>query len=321
MPTTLHRGSWRAMGCSVVVEIATAGGRALAGQLLSDARRTIARLEQRWSRFREDSDICRLNRAGGVPTEVDPATITLLEAMVAGVAATAGAFDPTLLAPLVGLGYQTSWEAGRTVDVVPPTAPVRRGTVEGIAVHRRGSVVQLPPDTTLDAGGIGKGLAADLAADRLVRHGASTALVSIGGDLKIAGQPLPAGWPVNIVHPTHDEPIAQVAIGSGGVATSGTTLRRWTTTDGSEHHHLLDPLTTRPVAGGRRAVIQATAVAGTAAWAEVFATMLVVRGEPALADLERHGIGGLVVRGDDEVLTNDAWATFAAGHHPARSGA
>mgnify|MGYP001183361492 CR=1 FL=1 len=317
MIETLHHSSWRAMGATAEVEFVTPAESPLGADLADAAQRLVEDLEARWSRFRPDSELCRLNRAGGTPVQVSQATLELIDAMAAGVVATGGAFDPTLLAPLVGLGYIAPWHPEMRTEMGAAEA-VPRGGLRGTVIHRASSTVTLPANTTIDAGGIGKGRAADLAAELLLSLGATTAMVNLGGDLRIAGQPLPAGWPVNIAHPMHGEPIATLAIGSGGVATSGTTLRRWTATDGSGAghavHHLLDPATGRPIRGGRGAVIQATAVAGTAAWAEVFATQAVVRAGDCLDDLDRQGIGAMVVRDAGDVEHNKTWRAFTEGN-------
>ncbi len=305
------------MGASAEVEFVAPGGSSLGADLADAAQRLVEDLEAMWSRFRPDSELCRLNRAGGAPVRVSQATIELIEAMAAGVVATGGAFDPTLLTPLVGLGYAASWHPDLRAEV-GAALPVPRGSLRGTVIHRASSTVTLPPDTTIDAGGIGKGRAADLTAQLLLSLGATTVMVNLGGDLRIAGQPLPAGWPVNIAHPVHGEPIATLAIGSGGVATSGTTGRRWTATDRSgvsrPVHHLLDPATGQPTGGGSGAVIQATAIAGTAAWAEVFATQAVVRAGECLADLDDQGIAAMVVRDTGDVDHNDTWRAFLEGN-------
>jgi thiamine biosynthesis lipoprotein ApbE len=91
---------FRAMGCGVQVLVHGGGA-----ELLDLARRRIEHYERCWTRFDASSDLCRINASGGRDVVVDPSTVTLVQAMVRGWAATDGAFDPTLLAPLVGLGH------------------------------------------------------------------------------------------------------------------------------------------------------------------------------------------------------------------------
>ncbi|MEQ1700236.1 MAG: FAD:protein FMN transferase, partial [Ilumatobacteraceae bacterium] len=98
----------------------------------------------------------------------------------------------------------------------------------------------------------------------------------------------------------------------GGVATSGTLRRSWTAPDGTSAHHLLDPATGRPTAGrgDHAAVVQATVVAGSGMWAEVFTKPLMVTGTAALASLHELGLGARVVLADGTVQCNDRWAVY-----------
>lgn len=307
MSRNVRRVEFRAMGCAVRIE--------LVGDeegLVTDSfvRRSIAQLENVWSRFLPDSDISRLNAAQGAPVSVHPATIDLLHAMVAGFAATEGCFDPTMLAPLVGLGYDASWSDPRAVTSLPGGI-AWRGDMTGIAVDAAASVAQLPSGTVLDAGGIGKGLAADRVVKGLIDAGVAGAMVSIGGDLRVAGVgPHDGAWIIGVgdAFDQTDSPseVAQLALADAGVATSGTMRRAWRDVAGNEAHHLLDPTTGRPLQG----VAQATVVAGTAAWAEVYTKMLMMRGVVALEALNELGLGARVVVSDGVAHCNSVWSSL-----------
>lgn len=299
------RAELRAMGCAAEIEVV--GGNA---DLLDLAARRLAELEACWSRFLPDSDVSRLNAAGGRPVEVDPATIDLLEAMVHAHHATDGAFDPTLLAPLVGLGYTASLhDAAASVPVPAGVRP--RGDVRGVAVDRRASVAQLPAGTAIDAGGIGKGLAADLVAELLVARGADGAMVSVGGDLRAHGRgPSHGGWIIGVADAWDDRvEVARVGIEDGGIATSGTQRGRFPSAT-SARHHLLDPATGAPSHADE--LVQVTVVAGTAAWAEAFTKAVMVRGLGELARLDERSLGARAVTADGAVHTNDSWWLTAA---------
>ena len=129
--------------------------------LLDELRWELDRLEGLWSRFLPDSELSRLNAADGDALQVDDATVALIQAMQRGYVETAGAFDPTLLPTLVSAGYSGSVvRPGRAT--VTPSGSVPGGNPADIEI--RGRRVRLPAGMTLDAGGIGKGLAADLLA-------------------------------------------------------------------------------------------------------------------------------------------------------------
>ena len=100
----------------------------------------------------------------------------------------------TLLAPLVGLGYAASWHDAAAVTPVPSGA-LLRGDLDELIVDADGCLAAAPRGMCLDAGGIGKGLAADLVVDVLMERGALGASVSIGGDVALA-RALAPDWPV-----------------------------------------------------------------------------------------------------------------------------
>lgn len=290
--------------------------------LATRAQDEIAALEARWSRFLPDSDISRVNASAGECVEVHPDTVTLVTAMVQAWYATAGAFDPTLLGALVGLGYASSWDDPRRSS--PLAAQVGlRGRVAEVEVDAEASVVRIPVGTALDPGGIGKGLAADLVVDHLLARGASGVLVSIGGDLRVAGTPpSDGGWIIDIDDPNAASgSVARVRLLDGGVATSGTNRRRWMH-DGHEVHHLIDPVTCRPAdvrSDGHR-VVGATVIAGTAGWAESFSkTLMVGDTDQALAAAADNGLAALVVRDDGSTLHTPAWSAYAV--DPSHTGA
>jgi len=230
-------------------------------------------LEQRWSRFISDSELSRLNRSAGAAMAVGWETSLLASLAVDAWSLTGGRFDPTVGPALVAAGYDRSFDEldSATVRTCGGAATEPAPGPAGTVVVADLAVVRLPVGASLDAGGIGKGLAADLVATELVGAGASGALVSGGGDVRVAGAPPPGGWVVEIDHGMADA-IGTVALVQGAVATSSVMRRRWSTVDG-EAHHVIDPRTGRPTSGAARAC---TVVAGEAWWAEALCTAVLV---------------------------------------------
>ena len=304
MPSTILRDQFRGMGSTVVVEI-TDG---TPGHLML-ARDRLSFLEARWSRFRSHSDLSRLNAAQGEPTVVDPATLTLLEAMVRAYILTDGSFDPTLLSPLVRLGYAASVHDGSAVTELPHGAQ-HRGFIKGLSVDVDALTARLPPGTMVDAGGIGKGLAADMVAELLMANGVAGAMVCVGGDVRVMGEPPdPDGWRVPVDGPFDPEQhIDTVLLPAGGLGSSGTLRRSWLAADGSFAHHVLDPANGQPLPGGFDSPVHAVVIAATAVEAEMHATMAIVRGAPsALPRLQSDGLAARLVYGTGRAYTNAAW--------------
>ncbi len=293
-------GSTRTMSCAAAVTVA--GDPALVDRAVD----RLHDLERRWSRFLPSSEISRLNAADGAPCRVSDDTIRLVESLVRAWHVTDGAFDPTLLGALVGLGYAASRDDAAARTSLPAAAR-RRGDPGAVLVDRDAGVAVVPRGTVLDPGGIGKGLAADLVVGELLAAGARGALVEIGGDLRAGGEP-PDGraWTVDVAGPRRER-LARLALRAGGVATSSTRFRRWTGSDG-ERHHLVDPTTLRSC---DTTVVSCTVVAGTAAWSEAFTKVAFVEDRTAAAEVyERHGLAALVVTDDGVRHPSPAWSRF-----------
>ena len=255
------------------------------GRLLARARRRIAELEARWSRFLPDSEISRLNRRPGQQTVVSPETFSLVEHAVAAWDATAGRYDPTVLPALREAGYDR--DLALITDTGPtPGTPRPRPSCELVApgcglvgLDRERLAVTLPAGVEIDPGGIGKGLAADLVTGELADDGAAGSMVNLGGDLRVRGEP-PEGdsWSIAVEDPWQPERLlVTIGLRDGGVASSSRLRRRWTR-DGTPRHHIIDPRTGQPTDNDLVAV---TTVAAEAWWAEAASKSVFVAGAPA----------------------------------------
>jgi FAD:protein FMN transferase len=275
-------------------------------------------LEQRWSRFVSDSELSRLGRVTGNTAVVSTETAMLIERSLYAARRSGGRFDPTVLPALVAAGYDRDFddlpaapEPARPGTATPgqdsrprsaPSAPTPVPGTDGITVDVSTGLVVLPAGVHLDAGGIGKGLAADLAAVEAVDGGADAVLVSVGGDLRVAGAAPAEGWEIEVDH--HCGPPARVNLRAGALATSSTLRRRWAVPSadggpGGVAHHVIDPRTGRPADGP---AVSVSVLAPEAWWAEVLATTVLVgfgqhdldRELPGLLD----GAGCLVTTAD-----------------------
>jgi thiamine biosynthesis lipoprotein len=247
------------------------------------------RLERLLSRFRPESELARLNRE----RSLDEASDDLLELVALAREArdrTGGRFDPTLGGALVTAGYDRTFaELARgapgggtpAAGATPPAADAAGGELTV-----RGRRIELGPGASLDLGGIAKGFAADRCAAWLDEHG--PALVNAGGDLAVSAPRSDGPWPVAVDVPRGT---LTLAVGAGGLATSGRDRRRWLR-DGEERHHLIDPATLRPAEGGPLAV---TVAGPSATAAEVSATALFLAGAGAAREAERARTPAVIV--------------------------
>jgi thiamine biosynthesis lipoprotein len=277
------------MGCRATILVV--GG---AADLVAIVAERLRSLEQRWSRFVVTSDISTANARPGVPVVAAPETLELLQRSVLARIITGGLFDPTLLDRQLAIG-----------DVASRHDPAQRTPVPGQAID--GSLAWDDAAGTItvgrgfDPGGIGKGLAADLAVTFALEHGAAGCLVEIGGDLRAAGHP-PAGdaWSVGVERPGEPAGLLEVLwIAEGGVATSVPEARVVIDDQGVARHHLLDPRTGHPADTDVRS---ATVLAGAGWIAEALAKAVVLAGRAeGMSLVHRTGAEALVLDHDGVV--------------------
>jgi thiamine biosynthesis lipoprotein len=284
--------------------------------LMSVAQVRLAQLEARWSRFISTSEVSQLNTAlHSVWTPVSDDTALLLHYLVDAFRVTNGAFNPFLLPALMNAGYSHSLTNNATVSL--PHSASWHATADDLELQHtsNGWQARLLNGATVDSGGIGKGLAADLIAEQLMSLNARGVSVSVGGDLRCIGSPSDAEvWPVNIEdaeQPLHIA--ASVLIPSGGVATSSTHAKRWHMGTLMQHH-VIDPVTGQPTSpNAPDALHTATVIASSAAWAEVFATALLVSGEKIGTEfLASYNLASRAVRTNGSSVENANWAQYVA---------
>jgi thiamine biosynthesis lipoprotein len=268
----------------------------------------IADLERRWSRFLPDSEVSTLNRLAGDAVAVSADTRLLVARAVEGWRLSGGAFDPTVLGPVIRAGYDRTFH-----DVHAAPADGRSALDMGAAgIEVGGGTVRLPAGTGFDPGGIGKGLAADLVADELLAAGAAGACVNLGGDVRVAGCGPDGGtWTVAVEHEWAETPVALLGLADGAVATSTTLRRRWHPPGQAVRHHLIDPQTGLPSGTD----VTLSAVVAAAAWvAEVLAKAVLLRGAATAFDiLGGTGTEGLMVDTAGRVASTIGLAAFLGG--------
>jgi thiamine biosynthesis lipoprotein len=297
-------------------------------------------VERRLTRFRAESELCQLNERAGCWCAVSTMLFVAVSEAIAAAQASDGLFDPALLGHLEALGYNRDFSllARQPVAAAQNGAPVALplGRWREIKLDLKGRRLRLPSDTRLDLGGIAKGWAADRVVKRLMKRWAHV-LVNVGGDMRLRGGPQPGeSWAVGIDDLRDQEYSggtthrAVITFGHGGLATSGAT-RRWWYHGGKRQHHLLDPRTGQPASlwtppevtepskpDAGHLIATATALAPTAARAEVAAKVALLRGYPeALRAVEAawrrdpetgphlpadRGVALLVILGSGEVV-------------------
>jgi len=252
----------------------------------------IVRLFEGWervfSRFRPGSELNRIN--------LDPAPVVVVSRLFASVlgdalgaaVATDGLVDPTLGLALEAAGYDR--DLSLLTDDETPLGPAAGGRWRTLRLV--GRLLSRPPGTLLDLNGVVKALAVDAALEEISGDG----FVAGGGDVAARGGAvvgLPGGGSLRVV--------------AGGVATSGTTRRRWRR-GGALQHHLVDPRTGRP---SESRWDEVTVAAADCLTADVSAKAAFLRSDDGPAWLDERGLPGRFVTGGGAVVTNVAWVELA----------
>ena len=274
---------------------------AAARELMIDRLSAVGRAA---SRFLPDSEVCRLARARSIDqVAVSPVLADLLAVALAAAERTDGAVDPTVGVLLRGLGYDRD-----LADVSPATVAAAGGPVDGDLptwrdVRLEGRRLTMPAGVLLDLGATAKARAVDRCATEIAARFGCGVLVSLGGDLRTAGDVPPGGWQV-LVQDGAGEPSSSIALhGSGAVASSSTLHRVWGS-DSGQRHHIVDPRTGRPAPPVWRTV---SVVAGTCVLANTLTTAGVVRGERAPELLRTAAVAARLVAADGTVHVIGGW--------------
>jgi FAD:protein FMN transferase len=284
---------------------------------LASVRAEVEAIDAACSRFRPDSELSRVNASAGTAFEVGELFGQALDTALRAAELTCGDVDPTCGAGLVAAGYDRDFEQLRARGVtVTVTGPVRAPGWRAVEWDRSRRLVRIPAASMLDFGATAKALAADRAARRAQGEIGGGVLVGLSGDIAVCGVPPMGGWRVRVTDDHRsglDAPGQTITVHGGGLATSSTTVRRWSGGE-RELHHVLHPGTGRPVDSCWRTV---SVAAGTCVDANIASTASIVRGLAARRWLAGLRLPARLVRHDDQVVTVAGWPTTRAGDDPA----
>ncbi len=300
----IRTATWRALGTGV--RLVTNGGHPVR------ARRTVEELLElvdiTYSRFRPDSELTRVNAQAGQIVPVSGLLAHAVATALRGARLSGGLVDPTVGRAMRLIGYDDHFE---TIAAVTEGTGLRFEPVPGwqsVRLDERAQTVRVEPGVELDLGSTGKALAADLAA-AAANHASGDGggvLVSLGGDIAVAGNAPRGGWRV-LAAEDHATPAdtdgEMITLTEGAIATSSVTVRRWTR-DGIGLHHLVDPLTGRPAEGPWRT---ASVAAATCVDANIAATAAILLGERARDWLTERHLPARLVANDGTIERVAGW--------------
>ncbi len=265
---------FRSMGCTVELPDGVWDGGVRA---LFDER------DRRFSRFRPDSELSRLNRMPAGASLVSDEFSHMLGHAVHAARITGGIVTPTVGAAMVAAGYDADF--GRLPADGPSVRPVRVPSLQALSL--RGPLLVRAVPIELDLNCVVKGATVD---DALALLGGG--FVAAGGDVATSA-PLVVGLPGG----------GAVTLHGGGLATSSVTERRWRR-GGEEQHHLIDPETGAPACVPW---LHVTVAAGSCLAADVAAKAALLLGAAGPSWLDRRGLPGRFVDELGELHLNENW--------------
>lgn len=299
---------FEALGTTVVVSVTDEGSLREARELLA---RDLAAIDLACSRFRDDSELVQANACAGTPVRIGSLLADAVRVALDAARSSNGLVDPTLGANLRAAGYDRTFSLVQERGTWQIRAlPARRASWSDVDLDDEEHMLLIPAGVELDLGASAKAWASDRAAARIAEATGCGALVSVGGDVAVAGPAPNGGWSIRIADDQAaalDAPGPVIAITSGGLATSGVAVRRWATDQG-EAHHLIDPRTGRPAVTPWRTV---SVAATSCVAANTVSTAAIVLGEDAAAWLVQRGLPARAVRGDGSVLSVCGWPAEA----------
>lgn len=222
-------------------------------ELIKHCQKMCEEYEAKFSRTLEDSEIARINAAGGAPVEVSEDTVELIRKGIYYCDMSDGAFDITI-------GSVTSLWDFKAEDPSPPAPAalaeaVRHVNYRKILINGH-NVRLLDPDARLDLGAIAKGYIADRIKEYLSEEGVRHALINLGGNVLAIGDKLD-GTPFNIgvQKPFQDggDYITSIRVNNKSVVTSGTYQRYFEKGD-TLYHHILNASSGNPCNNGLNSV-------------------------------------------------------------------
>lgn len=291
-----------ALGTTALVAVDRPAAIAQAEEVLRDE---LARIDRACSRFRDDSELSALNRAGGREVAVGALLMEALGVALRAAAITDGDVDPTVGRAMGEMGYDRDFALmrGPRPGVVVTMTPVPGWRTVRLDAGR--GTVTVPEGVSIDLGATAKALAADRAARAVHDATGAGTLVGLGGDIALCGRAPADGWPVRVTD-DHRDLLGEgetVALREGGLATSSTTVRRWDTAAGSRHH-ILDP---RSGTAAREVWRTVSVAAATCVDANIASTAAIIRGHEAPAWLARHGLPSRLVTPGGTVVQVGDW--------------
>jgi thiamine biosynthesis lipoprotein len=271
--------------------------------ILEECKELCTNYDNMFSNTNPDSEISKINQAGGEPVEVSDETITLIQTGIDYGELSGGAFDITI-SPVADL-----WDFKTDTPSLPDASALEEALthVNYKNIQIDGNYVSLSdPEAAIDVGGIAKGYIADRLKEYLQSQGIEHAMINLGGNVLAMGAKLDGSdYNIGIQDPFDSEgnPITAVQIADQTVVTSGT-YERFFKIDDTIYHHILNPSTGYPYENGLSSV---TIITDSSLEADALSTTCFALGYEDGMNLinQLDGVDAIFITTDEEVHYSD----------------
>lgn len=271
---------------------------------LDESTELIETAESLWSVTDQTSEIHQANHSGGQPVSVSEETAALISFALEMAKQTNGALDPTIYPVLMAWGFTTDSKQVPSQQQIDTLLE----QVDYTKIQLEGTTLTVPEGMQLDLGAVGKGYTADLVAEVLRKHGITSALISLGGNIHAIGsKPDGSDWRIGIRAPWESGNLGILKISDAAVVTSGGYENYFEDDAGNVYWHILNPTTGYPADSG----VQSMLIVGPEGkWCDALSTALFVMG-PEKAETYWRKNGGfemLMVTDEHEILLTEGIA-------------
>lgn len=288
-----------AFAMNTVITMEAYGGDAVQG--IHAAKERLTELEKLWSVTDEESEVWKINHSQGKPAAVSSETEHLLSFALRMAEETGGSLNPAVYPMVRAWGFTTGNyeipDAEKLQELVSHTDISRISLSDGS--------VSIPEEMELDFGAVAKGYTGDRMAEILKEHGVTSAIINIGGNVRlIGGTPEGEHWKVGIRSPYGEGNMGVLEAQDVNIITSGGYERYFIGEDGNQYWHILDPRTGYPADSG---IISATIVGADGALCDALSTAAFVMGLEKAEEYwrSRDGFEMILVTDDNEIYLTE----------------
>ena len=266
-------GAFTAMAspCEVIIET---DDRTEAEAIVNTVAAESIRIEHKFSRYRDDNILFKINNSAGEAIEVDDETARLLDFSDQLYRMSAGMFDVTsgVLRKAWRFDQSDNIPTQKQIDELLPVIGW-----EKVSWNR--PLLTLLPEMEIDLGGVGKEYAVDRCAQLVREMSGASVLINLGGDIAATRQRKDnAHWTIGRLSRDPSAPVGVIRLKKGALATSGDE-HRYLEKNGKRYCHVLNPKTGWPVEDPPHTV---SVAAPTCIEAGMLSTLALLQGDKAL---------------------------------------